>query len=292
MRLAQCVLLFICLKVINAKINIDVTTNADNDVTVKYSGVNTNVITQNEINIFRVNTMNLNKALKKYYGEKTSNAYLKSPTPWGDLYKKYHWEQVKKVLSIKSARLKSINMKPVVVMSQNFDNYSNKTIKVNTGLSQTVENTFSTTWSKTTEFTVSQEVEYDVNVIFAKITGTTAFSFTTAWGKDVEKSETITIGTTTNMETELAPGQGCTAVLSANRGYLEVEVVYTAFLRGNVAVNFKNGYKGHHFWGPQINKVMEAGGLRNEITTVETIKVGVYVDSSLKVYDKASGKPL
>ncbi|KAL0810334.1 hypothetical protein ABMA28_010487 [Loxostege sticticalis] len=292
MKIIQCLFLLICLKVIHAKICIDVTASANNEVQINYSGVNTKVVAQNEINVFKINTRNLNKALKKYYGQKPSNAYLKSPTPWGDLYKKYHWEQVSRILSIKSARLKSITRKPVVVMTQDFENHYNRTIKANTGISQTVENTFSTSWSQSSEVTISQELEYDVNVFFAKLTGTTGFSYTSSWGKSVEESETVTIGSTTSMETELAPGQAATAVLSANRGYVEIEVVYVASLRGNVAVNFRNGYNGHYFWGPSIGKVMEAGGLSNEIVTVETIKVGVYMDSSLKVFDKVTGQPL
>ncbi|CAG5038740.1 unnamed protein product [Parnassius apollo] len=104
-----------------------------------------------------------------------------------------------------------------------------------------------------------------MNVMFAKMMGTTGFSYTTSWGESEERSETIAIGTTSGVETELLPGQAVTAVLSANKGALEVEVVYLAKLRGNVAVNFKNPYKGHHFWDPSIDIVMKGGGLDNEV---------------------------
>ncbi|CAG4950197.1 unnamed protein product [Parnassius apollo] len=104
--------------------------------------------------------------------------------------------------------------------------------------------------------------------------GTTGFSYTTSWGESEERSETITTGATSGVETDLQPGQAATAVLSANKGAIEVEVMYVAKLRGNVAVNFKIPYKGHHFGGPSIDSVMKSGGLENEGIIKETIKLG------------------
>ncbi|CAG4959952.1 unnamed protein product [Parnassius apollo] len=105
--------------------------------------------------------------------------------------------------------------------------------------------------------------------------GTTGFSYTTSWGESEQRSETIAIGTTSGVETELQPGQAATAVLSANKGALEVEVVYLEKLRGNVAANFKIPYKrrneGHHFLGPSIDSVMKSGGLENEVIIKEKI---------------------
>lgn len=292
MKIVKCVLLLFSLEMIHAKISIDVTASNTSDILINYSGLDVNVITNEDINLFRINNKNVYDALKNYFGRKPNNVYLKSPTPWGDLYKKYKWEEVSRILTVKSAVLKNADKKPVIVMSQDFFNYSNKTVKVNTGISQTVENSITTSWSHTQELTITQEIEYDVNVIFAKVSGTTGISYTSTWGKNVEKSESVTIGTTTSMETELAPGQAATAVLSANRGSMELEIVYAASLRGNVAVNFKKPLNGHHFLGPRVEKVMDAGGLSNELTTVEIIRVGIYTDASLKVYDKASGFPL
>ncbi|CAG5014140.1 unnamed protein product [Parnassius apollo] len=120
-----------------------------------------------------------------------------------------------------------------------------------------------------------------MNVMFARMMGTTGFSYTTSWGESEERSETISIGTTSSVETELLPGRAATAVLSANKGALEVEVVYLTKLRGNVTVNFKIPYKGHPFWGPSIDSVMKSGGLENEVIVKDTIKLGFYTDASL-----------
>lgn len=285
-------LLLICLKLINAKITIDIKTDESSEISINYSGVDVKVVTDDEIELFKINDRNLKEALKKRYGKKPSHVFLKRPTLWGDLYKQYNWEEVSRILAIKSARVKGITKNPVLVMSQDFENLSNNTIKVNTGISQTVENTISTSWTKNNEIQVSQELEYEVNVMLGKIAGNTGFSYTTSWGKTEERSETVTIGTTSAVETELKPSQAATAVLSATRGHVEIEIIYSAKLRGNVVVNFKKKLDGHHFWGPPIENVMKSGDLKNEILSTEVIRIGFYSDASLKVFDKVTKVPL
>ncbi|CAG9789997.1 unnamed protein product [Diatraea saccharalis] len=294
MKCIPCLLLVVCLKVIDAKINIDITAGSKDpkDVIIKYSGIDLKIVTDHEINIFKINDRNLKEALKKRYGVKPTNVYVKSPTPWGDLYKKNNWEQVTRALTIKSARIKNLSLTPVIVTSNDFENYSNKTIKVNTGISQAVENSVTTSWSRTNEITVNSEVEYGINVIFEKATARMGISYTANWGKSEEKSETVTIGSSTSMETELAPRQAVTSVLSANRGNMEIEVIYKAILKGNVAVNYRRKVNGHHFWGPTIQDVMTNGNLNNEKTSVQIIKIGFYSEASLKVYDKVTGVPI
>ncbi|XP_046974408.1 spherulin-2A-like [Vanessa cardui] len=287
-------ILFLCaIIIIEAKITINVKAGKNKqDVEINYSGYDIDIIGDKEIELFNINKINLKKAIKAKYDMLPRDVFLKSPTPWGDLYKTYNWEQVSRILKVKSAKLKESTVKSMVVLAHDFENKSNITIKANTGISQTVENTISTTWSRSRETTVSQDIEYDLNVILAKISGTTSFSYSSSVGESEEKSETVTIGTTTNVETELHPGQAVTAVLSANRYKLEIEVIYLVTLRGNVAVNFRKAYNGHHFYGPSIESVLTNGGLNTEMTITENIQLGLYTDGSLIVYDKVTGLPV
>lgn len=271
---------------IESKIVIDISNDS-----VNYSGLEIETVTEDDINIFFTNPT-LKDAVKAHYGKKPSNVYYSKPTPWGDLYTTYKWEPIKKIVSIKRAQIKNISKKPVVILNQDFDNNSNYTIKVNTGISHTVENTITTSWSKSKEFTLSQEISYDINVLFAKLAGTTGISYTSTWGKSEEKSESITIGSTSAVETELKPGQSVKAELSVTAGYIEVEVTYKMYLRGNLAVHMKKKLNDHYFWGPLVQDVMESARVTNEKTVVETIKFGFHIDAKLKVSDKASGLPL
>ncbi|XP_021202032.2 spherulin-2A [Bombyx mori] len=285
--------LILIIKSIESKISIDIDTGIDNpDITVTYAGVQVDLISEDDVTKFNIDDDNLKDAVRTYFGKSPSGVYLKSPTPWGDLYKKYKFEQVSRVLSVKSARLKSITKNPAIITTQDFENASNKTIKVNTGITHTVENTLTTTWTEAKAFSITQEIEYDINVMFTKVSGKTGFSYTSTWGKSEEVTESITIGASTGMEAELQPGQAITAVLSAYTGVLEVEVVYAMSLRGNVVVNFKRSHNGHHFWGPPIQKILTTAGITNEFTAMETISFGFNVDASLKVFDRETGKPL
>ncbi|KPJ20998.1 Spherulin-2A [Papilio machaon] len=128
--------------------------------------------------------------------------------------------------------------------------------------------------------------------MFGKATGTSGISFTSSWGESEERTESVTVQASSSVETELQPGQAATAVLSASKGSLEVEVLYLATLRGNVVVNFKSAYKGHHFFGPSIDSVMNSGDLDNEVIIKEIINIGFYTEANLKVYDKVSGETL
>ncbi|OWR42267.1 follicular epithelium yolk protein subunit [Danaus plexippus plexippus] len=237
-------------------------------------------------------TIDLEAAVKSFYGTLPRDVFLKSPTPWGDLYKTYNWEEIRTILRVSGVRIKRNSFKKTVVLSHDFENPSNLTIKVNAGLSQSVENTITTTWSQSKEFSVAQEFEYDFSVIFAKTSGTTEISFTSTYGKSEERSESVTIGSTSAVEIELKPGQSATAVLTAKKSELEIEVTYVATLRGNVAVNFRKSYKGHHFYGPSVIAVLKSAGLETEIMTYETIKLGTFMEASLKVFDKDTGLPL
>ncbi|XP_045457269.1 spherulin-2A-like [Melitaea cinxia] len=279
--------------IISAEIVINIAAgNNKSDVRINYSGVDVDIIGDREIELFHLDSFTLKRAVKKKYEVVPRDVFLKGPTPWGDLYKTYNWQEVTRVLEVKSAKLKHSAVKSVVVLSQDFENSVNNPIKVNAGISQTVENTIATTWSRTQETTFSQEIEYNLNVILAKLSGTTSFSYTSTVGKSQEKSESVTVGTTTGMEVELKPGQSVSAVLSANRYNLEVEVVYAVTLRGQVAVNFRKPYKGHHFYGPSIGSILKSGGLDTEVTVVENIQLGLFTDASLRVYDKVTGLPL
>ncbi|XP_063543373.1 spherulin-2A-like [Cydia strobilella] len=287
------VLLCVILKTVCAKISIDIRTDSGiNNVSISYDGSDSQVVNALDIDRFNLRSQSFKEAVKTHFGEKPSNIYFKSPTPWGDLYKTYNWEQVTRVIAVKFARVRDVTVKPVVVLSHDFENSSNKTIKVNTGISQTIEHTVSTSWSKNQEVSISQEVQYDLNVLVAKLSGTTGLTYTSTLGKSEDKSESVTVGATSAVETELAPGQAVTAVLSAKRSHFEIEVVYKTTLRGKLAVNFKRRHNGHHFWGPSITKVFKSGGLKNEITETEHIKVGFYSEASLKVFDKTTGLPV
>lgn len=85
---------------------------------------------------------------------------------------------------------------------------------MNTGLSRTVENTLSTSWSNENEISMSQDLNYEINVGIAQAGASIGFALATTLG-------IATIGATSNVEEELQPEEAVTAVLTATVGHLK-----------------------------------------------------------------------
>ena len=277
------VMLFI-MKTVVARITI----NLDENLNIRYSGTETRVVSSEDIHNFNIGEDNLKSGLEKIHGRRPSDACL-TKTPWA-VYEKHNLEKVKKVVSIKSARVTSISKKPVVVVTQDFENSSNHTIKVNAGISHSVQNTLTTSVSSEHAYTVSQEIEYVFDVAVARVGGKTGFSYTYRGGSSEQKSIAETIGATSGVEVELEPGDAVTAVLSAEVGVLDIEVVNQAYLKGTVVANFYPPHNGHYFWFSPIGNVLAARNAENNFVTTETIKLNYYVDAKLNVHSKKRGR--
>ncbi|KAJ8705998.1 hypothetical protein PYW07_010775 [Mythimna separata] len=282
-------MLVLIFKIVVANIELDLELDEKQNLQIKYSGDETDLVTDKDREAFDIEDHKLKDAVGSLLGRRPNDVYVKSPTPWGDLYKTYKWEEVKKVLSIKSAKLKKMTKNPIILMTQDFENSSNWTITVNAGISHEVQNTIKSSWSKDNSIAVSHAFEYGINLGVVEAGETTTFSFNQSWGVNETKSKTEVIGETSGMSVELKPGEAVTVVLSANAGYLEVEIEHMAKLIGTVAVNYIPTYKGHHFKNVAIDQVMSSGGIKNEVITKELIQFGYHVDAKLSVYDKKTG---
>ncbi|XP_059047952.1 spherulin-2A-like [Achroia grisella] len=261
-------------------------------MTVLTSGKQVGIITDTERNTFELNDNNLKNSVNSYFGKRPDDAYLRSPTPWGDLYKSYGWDQVRRTLVPRNGKILRITSKPVVVMEQVFENNSTRPALFNVGISQTVENTVTSSWSKGGALSIGQEISYGFDIEVASGGGTTSLSYTSSWGENTDKSESITVGASSAMEITLQPGQAVIAQLHATRGSIEVEVEYEAALSGDTAINYSKTYKGHHFWALGIRDVMSSGGLSNKKESKEVISIGFYANSKVVVHDKSAGKRL
>lgn len=261
-------------------------------VKVTYSGKEEKIVEDADRKLFELEYYQLRRYVAAYMGKEPNDVFLKSPTPWGDLYRVYNFQQVKRILEITSAEVTEMTLRPVIVHSQDFENTSKNKIKVNTGISQSIETSIAASWSQSTSTEHSREVQIGFQVTFMTFSSSNRYSYTSTFGQNFEKTESVTVGTNSNMETELNPGQSCSVVLTANRGYLNIKVTYRIYLTGQVAMNYRTRYDGHHFHARSINDVLNRSGKAREKTVTEIIQIGFYTNSSLKVYDKVSGARL
>lgn len=278
-----------------AKIDVELSGEYKEDnsnLKVYYSGSEVGVISDTERQTFGLNDDNLKSAVRAYFGSRPSDAYLRSPTPWGDLYQSYGWNQVIRTLIPRSGKILKISSQPVMVLRQDFQNNSTKPATFNVGISQAVENTVSSSWSKGGELSVDQEINYGFDIEVVNVGGSTSFSFSSSWGRNTEKSKTVTVGASSALEILLQPGQSVTAQLQATRGTIQIEMEYEASLSGATAVNYADGYRGHHFWSLDVQGVMASAELSNRKISREVIEIDFYTNSRVVVQDKTHGTKL
>lgn len=269
---------------------ISVSINAGHDASsssVSATGSIQHIINDTERTAFNIEDASLKNAVATYFGQAPDDAFLCSPTPWGDLYKTYGWPQVQTLFSIVSATILGVTSEPTIVASQVFQNSSSVPAEFNCGITQEVTVTTETNWSNTSTVEVGQTISYDISFLGSGAGGETSLSYSEEWQKGGSESESVTLGTSSGVAVTLQPGQSVDSELTASRGKLLVQIVYQQTLSGMVAVNYSDTYKDHHFWSLDINSVMSAAGLPTSVTTTETIEIDFYANSKIVLKDQA-----
>ncbi len=272
-------------------INISIVAGQDKSAsTVNASGTIQDVISFDERVTFGLGDKQLKDAVNEYFGKSPNDAYLCSPTPWGDLYEKYSWPQVQRVLVVQKAEILGITSEPVIVKTQEFENSSSVKGTFNVAITESVNNTTSSSWNNVSTLSVGQKFKYGVKFLGSGAEGETSLSFSQSWGKGGQESKSITVGSTAGVSVELNPGESIVAQLSASRGVMKVRIHYNAYLIGNSAVNYNPKHKEHHFWSLGIRGVMSKAGISNSKKTTEDIEIGYYSNSKIELKDKKSGR--
>ena len=265
-------------------INIKIIAGADvSSSSVQASGTVQHIITDEERTSFKLGDQHLKDAINKYFGKAPDDAFLHSPTPWEDLYKRYSWPEVQVVLVVESAEILGVTSEPVVVKTQEFKNSSNQKGSFNASITETVNNTTSSNWNTGGNLSVGQSLSYGVEFAGTGAKGETSISYSQSWGVGSQESKSITVGSTSGVSVDLAPGESVIAELSASRGVMKVRVKYKAYLTGVSAVNYDESFKDHHFWSMDINAIMNSAGLLNSIKSTEEIEIGYYSNSKIEL---------
>lgn len=244
------------------------------------TGEDRHIITDRERKSFGVEDEALRAAVGEYFGKGPKNAYLHSPTPWNDLYKTYGWAQVETLVTVVRAEVIEITSEPVAVRKVTWKNEAQSgTAHYEATLTQQVATETHHNWSKSETVEIGQTISYGVDVPGGSVGGETTFTYAQSWGDEKGWRKEDTIGTEDVVSSELGPRETRTVTLSANKGTMRVRITYRAILTGKTAINYKNKYKKHHFWGLSLSGVMQAGGIPNEIIFTEDITVGFYSDA-------------
>lgn len=278
-----------------ASIDVEVTGKYDGDqsaLKVYHSGSQADVISNEERNTFNLGDSKLKDAVRAYFGKKPDDAYLRSPTPFGDLYSTNDWSQVIRTLVPKASRILKITTQPQIVKQQVFENNNTKPELFNMGMQQDVREYVSSSWNQPQELNINQDISYGFDIKSLKRNGKSSFEYTSKYGQNYKKSRTVKVGATSSMNVLLQPGQAALATLEATRGTITVEIDYEANLSGAVAVNYDETYKGHNFWALDVKGVMEKGNLSNKMRSKEVIEIDFYATPKVAVFDRANGEKM
>ncbi|MBO6563270.1 MAG: hypothetical protein JJ956_00890, partial [Pseudomonadales bacterium] len=142
---------------------------------VRAVGKVSELITDDDRKTFNIEDSSLKSAIDKHFGKRPNDAYVKSKTPWGDLYAKYSWSQVHRVTEVHSAKIVEITSEPSILSSKTLENNSNYSGTFDASISETVENTTESNWSEEDSVSVSQTFSYDVSFLGSGGGGETSF---------------------------------------------------------------------------------------------------------------------
>lgn len=194
-------------------------------------------------------------------------------------------------LSVQSATIVGLTAEPVIVTSSVFENSSDKSATFSVGVTDSVTDTVENSWSETHGIELSQSISYEVGFLGSGGGGETSISYNAEFGTAGSQSTSVTVGSNNAISVDLDPGQSVTAVLSATRGKLQVQITYQVALTGVTAVNYNPTFKGHHFWALDINGVMQAGGIPIVITITETVEVSYYGNAKIQLQNLSAAVP-
>ena len=251
---------------------------------VEATGTEQHVITDTERTTFKLSDSQLKDAVEKYFGRRPTDAYVRSPTPWDDLYKTYGWQQVTTILKVTNAQILGLETQPTIVKTQEFRNESSKRATFDVSISEQVQNSSSSTWSVGGELSIGQKITYGIDFI-VKGSGETSLNYSQNWGVGGTYSDSVTLGSTSGITVDLDPNEAVVVELTASRGSLRVKLDYDAYLTGYTACNYYPPYNDHYFWALPIDEVMEAAGIKNSVPSTEELKIGYYSDSKIVVKD-------
>ncbi|XP_023950843.2 uncharacterized protein LOC112055085 [Bicyclus anynana] len=284
------VILLFCVTKCCAKIEINITVaSSRRGIKVAVKGTDDKIIGDKEVNIFNITEFNLKRGVKRDFGiaPTPSDVYIKDPTPYGNLFHKYKWQQVTRKTVIKRIATQDIMYENVLLTVHDHTNNTPRKINIPVKLYENVENSLKSYWSAS-GYPVD-DVYYVANIAFSN-TKDKRIKFENKWRNDSLKMATLPVGYETAGHITIGPEKVITMKLSAKKTIILLKITYETKLTGNFVANYPRRLGPYHFWAPSVSSVMRALNFNNNIITSEIMEIKCHTDPVLEVFDKSSGK--
>ncbi|XP_061717267.1 spherulin-2A-like [Cydia pomonella] len=230
------------------RITVHIKAAAKNESSVTFTGTDRNIISDIEMRSFNITTSNLKDAVRAYSGGSPSDVFVKSPTPWGNLYERFNWKEVTRITNVKRAKITYIATEAVILSKYNCTNQSNRSeivCDVKADVVNYVKNNFIGK-----EMSINSEYNIDLVCLHRKLVLRLGVNNFTEDPMNLQINDKIT----------LEPPQSAVYVLNATKVNIDVIVDYESSIIGDVATNFNPRYKGHHFWVYNIRELIGSVG--------------------------------
>ncbi|KAJ8708078.1 hypothetical protein PYW08_010444 [Mythimna loreyi] len=264
-------------------INITVPFNETNVVRTTFSGSDGKVVTDAELNLFNVTNENLNKGMKEIVTKLPDAIYLKNPTPHGDTFTKFHWQEMTRRLTVKNITIIDIVNEDIVLNKHEHINNATDNIKAKRSMYTVIENRISSTWSKAG--LPRDEILTNFTIAF----GNGNVSYVNKWRNESSYSAKGLVGVTKERDIMIKPGQTVVTELIASKTIVLMKVIYEAKLVGSIIASYAKVYGTYHFYAPTVQSVMKGANLTNEVNTTEFLEIRCFTNPRLKIYDKLTG---
>ncbi|KAJ8706007.1 hypothetical protein PYW07_010784 [Mythimna separata] len=288
MQISEMLLIYLLISTIitvNARIVINITVpfNETNVVRTIYRGSDGKVVTDAELKLFNITNDRLNEGMKETLTKVPDGIYLTDPTPHGDTFNKFHWQEMTRRLTIKNITIIDIVNEDVVLDKHEHINNTTDHIKAKRSMYRVIENRISSTWAKTG--LPRDEIFTNFTIDF----GNGNVSYVNKWRNESSYSVKGLIGVTKPWYILIKPGQTVVTELIASKTIVILKVVYEAQLVGSIIASYAKVYGTYHFYAPTVQNVMKAGNMTNEVVTSEFLEIRCFTNPRLKVYDKLTG---
>lgn len=256
--------------------------------TVDIPGRHERLINDSNAKAFHIYGDELKKAVGKYKGKEPNDAFLHSPTPWGDLYERYDWSEVKLVIEYSGERFPKLEVETASVWG-----YAQKEVTNNGKEKGTYDVALRSHF-----INVKDIINYDRSddLIGTKVLHIVDFPRRNDEEKTAHIRSNVDIGNCMSIgevpgfvscqgSVELEPGETVNACLYATGYSIKVSLPFRAYLTGYVAVNYNPTYEGHHFYGIPVGNILKSNGIPNDIVFGAEVKLG-YVGNPIIKFEK------
>lgn len=253
-------------------------------IRTKFNGSDGKVVTDAELKLFNITIERLNKGMKEKLTKVPDDIYLRNPTPHGDTFTRFHWQEMTRRLTIKNVKIIDIVNEDIVLDTHEHINNATGDIKTKRSMYKFIENRISSTWSKT------GLPEDEILTSYTMDFGNGMLHYVNKWRNESMYTVKGIFGATKEGLILIKPGQTVVTELIASRTIVLMKVVYEAQLVGSIIASYAKVYGTYHFYAPSVQSIMKGANMTNEVITTEFLEIRCFTNPRLKVYDKLTGE--